>query len=257
MNMVDYFGKIKTNLLLCLLLIIFSCSQKPGMEDSPGKADTIVRRSIEKHGGLNNWENLKSISYRKTIILFDSLGAEESRITRKHRYQLTPDIQATIEWISNNDRIRIVYENGAASRYVNTIEVLEQNSKEAAKNTVMSSFYVLFQPFKLLDEGTSLEYAGEEVWDDREVEVVRPVYPGAKKSDDEWWYYFDKKSHLLVATKVKHNDHYSMIKNLSYDDFTPLLFNHHRKSYFVDDEGIIQYLRAEYFYEDFDLEIAE
>jgi len=252
-------------LLFGLAIITLSCGHNPNNQHSEtesdipaNKATEIVQRSIEKHGGWDDWDNTNSISYKKTIILFDSTGAVESRITQIHRYQLKPDLRGTIEWMSNSDSIRIVFADGEATKHVNNYEELDPASRESALNTVLSSFYVLFQPFKLMDVGTTLEYLGENQLENGiNVNVIQPSYTGAEKGDDRWWYYFDKETNQLVANMVNHGDSFSYIINLEYDTLTSLVFNAHRKSFFVDSLRNIKYLRAEYFYEDFHLDISE
>lgn len=253
-------------LLFGFVIILIGCSRNSNNKDSEtteidkpdSKATEIVQRSINKHGGWMNWVNANSISYKKTIILFDSSGKEESRISQYHRYQLKPDLQGTIDWVSNNDSIRVVYSEGVAKKYINNVEDMQPESRESALSTMLSSFYVLFQPFKLMDNGTQLIYKGEELLETgTKVYIVQPIYEGAKEGDDRWWYYFDKETDLLVANMVNHDPTYSYIVNLKYDNTTALTFNAHRKSYFVDSLRNVRYLRAEYFYEDFQLNYPE
>jgi len=247
---------VRLLLVLCLLVVSLACqnNNKESLTNIESKARYLVLASIEKHGGMNTWQNLQSISYNKTIILTDSTGIEESRITQRHKYQLKPKLSGTISWLSDNDSISIVYKNDAASRFVNGIEETDSTSKESAKNSFFSSFYVLFQPFKLLDDGTELIYIGEDVLESGlKVNVVQPVYEGAKPGDDRWWYYFNKETNQLAANMVNHPPTYSYIVNLAYDNTTAITFNAHRKSYFVDSLRNVRYLRAEYFYKDYQL----
>jgi len=256
--------RLRVNIIcLATLFMALSCSTQPQHNETEAtkefsRGEEIVHRSIESHGGLAAWQNLQSISYSKTIILTDSSGIEESRVTQYHNYQLKPELAGSISWISGNDSISIVYKNEAASRFVNGVEETVLASKGVAKASFFSAYYVLFQPFKLLDEGTELTFIGEdEVENGLKVNVVQPVYEGAKPGDDRWWYYFNKETNQLAANMVNHPPTYSYIVNLAYDSSTAIIFNAHRKSYFVDSLRNVQYLRAEYFYTDYILNQIE
>ncbi|MGE0772644.1 MAG: hypothetical protein AB7K37_13090 [Cyclobacteriaceae bacterium] len=231
---------------------------KPNTSENSGKqtsmADSIVRLSIEAHGGWQAWQNLQAISFTKTTTLFDSVGAEESTVRQLHRFDLKPDLAGTIEWVENGDSIRIVYAKDQATRYVN--KVPKPELAEAAANAVMASLFVLFQPFKLMDPGTQLEYLGSDTLAGVPVDVIRPVYQGADESSDQWLFYFDKETHELICHRVNHSGRISLIQNMSFDNTSGLLLHGHRKSLFVDSQNEIRYLRAEYLYEDYQAEIA-
>jgi len=245
-------------LFLGIIFLIFSCGQVPhskrllAEEETSMKAEQVVSLSIETHGGQRTWENLESISYNKSITLFDSLGVIESKATQHHYYQLKPELRGTISWLANGDSLKIEYADQNAIKYVNGIAETTPESLKSAKNSFLSSFYVLFQPFKLMDEGTHLEYMGEDILgDSSKVNVIQPTYARGAEGSDRWWYYFDKNTNRLLANMVNHSPTYSYIVNLAYDETTGILFNAHRKSYFVDSLRTVRYLRAEYFYDDY------
>ena len=105
-----------------------------------------------------------------------------------------------------------------------------------------------------MDKGTNLEYIGEDILaDSSQVHVIMPTYADSEVGSDRWWYYFDKESNMLLANMVNHSPTYSYIINLSYDESTDIVFNAHRKSFFVDSLHNVRYLRAEYFYDNYTL----
>ena len=221
-------------------------------------ADDIVQQSIEKHGGWDSWQNLKSISYSKTIILFDSAGMVESKVTQKHNYKLIPELKGTIEWVIDADTMLIKYSEDEAQKFINGKPDPDPESAILAKNSFFSAFYVLFQPFKLMDEGTQLNFIGADTLENNlKVNIVQPVYKGATSEDDRWWYYFDEQTNLLAANMVNHGTTFSLIVNLEYDSTTTITFNAHRKSFFVDSLRNVNYLKAEYFYEDYIIETTK
>lgn len=83
--------------------------------------------------------------------------------------------------------------------------------------------------------------------------MIHTVYGVPSEGDDRWWFYIDVETDELVANMVNHLDHHSFIDNLAFDTTTILTLNAHRKSYFTDSLRNVRYLRAEYFYTDFEL----
>lgn len=238
---------------VCLMMLA-ACSGEPENE-----AVQIVQKSIEAHGGWLEWQHVKHITYSKTTLLFDSTGQKESEITQFHDYRLLPGFTGEIHWTNPDDRAgnRIVFDGKRAFRLTGNQKTADSLESESAYNTIISSHFVLFQPWKLLDPGVTLIYEGRDTLEDNTVvDVVRARYGTETEiaGQDRWWFYFDVTSHMLVANMVNHDTRYSYIKNLDYDTTTNLIFNHHRKSYFTDSLRNMNYLRAEYFYENFRLE---
>ena len=237
--------------LSCTILLLASCMSG----DEAITAEHIVNESIKHHGGLEKYESLKSIKYVKKIILFDSLGNVESVQNQHHYYVMQPELSGTIWWADDADTVSIEFAGDDISRFTNGIP--DTLASEASANLVGSSIYVLFQPFKLVDPGTLLIYEGVGNINNKEVDIVAVRYEGADDSADQWWYYFDTESHRLLANRVIHGKRNSLIQNLSFHEEAPLLLNQHRKSYFVDNSLEKGYLRAEYFYDDFEFTFEE
>lgn len=241
------------SLIFCLLLIV-GCSKiaKESPVESPtiSKSQDIVETSIEVHGGWLTYSQLKTLHFKKRIILYDSLGKMESDQTQFHKYQLKPTLAGSIKWVGM-DTIEIIYEDKVAKKMIGGKR--DSGSDQLAINTFLSGYYVTFQPFKLLDNPSRLQFAGiDTLQNGKEVYIVQPI--DTTVGADEWWYYFDTTNDQLVANMVKHDVRFSMIENLEYDSTTGLVFNAHRKSYFVDSLQNRKYLRAEYFYTDYKAE---
>ncbi|MEM9328515.1 MAG: hypothetical protein AAGA85_22810 [Bacteroidota bacterium] len=248
---------------LCgIVLLLISCSPAPDnngqQQPNPpelSEAEQIVQASIAAHGGQDRWQGLTGIKYVKTVTLFDAAGNVETSMKQYHEYVLHPKVSGSISWQSGADSINIIYESDQAYRLVNG-QMDSTASPESAKNTFMAAYHVLFQPFLLGGEGVSLAYEGDETLaNGSEVHVIRPEYEDS--NGDEWWYYIDKASKLVVGYMVFHVDHHAYVLNLAYDDQTPMVMNRHRKSYRSDRARNIEYTRAEYYYEDYEMTFAE
>ena len=243
--------KVSRSLNILFVVILIAC-QSSRNEDQD-LAVTVVNRSIAKHGGLEAWKAIQRISYAKTTSLFDSVGNEESKVSQHYRYEFQPELKGQITWLENSDTVKILYEKGLGKKCLNDSLVISETNQ--ATRNMLSSIFVLFQPFKLLDEGTVLTYEGQDTLrNGLRVHVVRADYSTEKS--DPWWFYFDVEDDKLVANCVHHNGRFSWIENLTFDSLTGLVLHKHRKSYFTDSLRNIHYLRAEYFYSDYEIESA-
>lgn len=230
------------------MLLFYGCN-----ESSKLTARQIVEKSIEVHGGLKTWQNAKSLSFTKTTILFNRDGSIEKEVNQKQSFVLRPQLKGFIQDLKYSGIVGIDFdgdnfwkkENDSLRKITDTTEL------ETAKNNFFSVQYVVSQPFALLEENVILKHEGKEELDDNLVHVINVSYTNDTETSDEWSYYFDTTTFQLLANKVIHKPAVSLIKNLDFNTVTGLMFNAHRKSYFLKVSGDIDYLRAEYFYKDF------
>ncbi|MHA7055680.1 hypothetical protein ACWGOQ_0000560 [Aquimarina sp. M1] len=214
------------------------------------KATEIVLKSLEAHGGIEKWKNAKELTYIKTTILYDSLGTIEKKITQTHKNRFKPKFLATIEWVEDTIRKKVILENGRTSVYFNDILQKDSKLQETLHRSMIAANYVIWQPFKLLDDDTTLSYIGKDIIDGNPVNVVTASYSNIDGSPaNTWWYYFDQKTNKLVGNMVHHGSTYSFIKNTKYENRTGLFLNAERKSYMTDSLRSIRFLRADYTYQ--------
>lgn len=212
-------------------------------------ARSILAAAIDHAGGLERWDSIKRLRYTKDFSLLFASGDTERSYSQIHDYRYDP-VLLDIVSIENGDTIRTVLENGSYSRTVNdSLITMDQSTLEQAVNT---STYVVSMPFKLLEPGTELKYLGEkELEDGRMVDVLEVGYGS---DSDTWRYYFDRPERKIVANWVQTSDHYSLVENLTFERVGGILFNKERKSYRVDSLGNKLYLRAEYLYDNYQVE---
>lgn len=217
-------------------------------------ARQIVEKSIETHGGLETWQNATILSFTKTTILFNKDGSIEKEINQKQSFELKPQLKGFIQDLNYPGIVGIDFdgdnfwkkENDSIRKITDTTEL------ETARNRFFSAQYVVSQPFALIEDNTILKLKGKEELDGKQVYAIDISYTSDNESSsDKWTYYFDIKTYQLLANKVIHKPTASLIKNLDFNTGTGLMFNAHRKSYFLKASGDIDYLRAEYFYKDF------
>ena len=220
------------------------------------KAREIIKASIEFSGGLDKWQAMQKLKYTKDFALLLESGEVEKSYEQIHDYQMNPliiDIQSK----ENGAMIHTRLENGQYSRTKDG-EAIETSDAALAK-AINTSTYVIGIPFKLLDPGPQITYEGEFTTEDgRVLDVLRVAYDAAQHANhstsDVWKYYFDKEDRKVVANWVDAGDHYAFIENLTYARAGGILFNKDRKSYRVDSLGNKLYLRAEYTYDNYELQ---
>jgi hypothetical protein len=240
--------RCKSVLIFVFSLTILFCSCKPTAKVS---AKEIVEKSVAFHGGMELWKNSTSLSFDKKIILYSKEGVVESEQIQHQKFEYDQGFSGELKWVKNGDSISVGYRKGKAFKKINNTVVVLEKGLQSAKKTFFSAHYVVNQPFKLLEDAVVLSYVATEIIDGRDTYVIQVGYTNDTEVSDKWFYYFETKTYQLVATKVVHGARTSMIKNISYDKSTGLLFNHHRKSFFIKPSGETDYLRAEYFYTNF------
>ena len=120
------------------------------------------------------------------------------------------------------------------------------------KRDIDAAYYVLAQPWKLLeDSNAKFKYLGERLLEGKtKVLSIRVTYG---PDSDIWWYFFDPNSFLIVANEVKLQDHRSLVVNGQMEEVMGMLFHGERTSYRIDDEQGKLYVRAKYRYSGYEL----
>ncbi|MDF2158434.1 hypothetical protein [Algoriphagus sp. CAU 1675] len=240
--------QLKIRVLSSILLVVLlgSCSSGPEKQ-----AKNLLEKSISAHGGMDNWESVEVLKFRKWTRLLKEDGSVESETDQSMEFRLKPFFEGKITWISDSVE-HVSYFDGAQMRYsVGGNEIQNQDFLAAKKKDMDAAFYVIAQPWKLLqDEGSKLTYEGVRETPLGLAEVIRVDYGS---DEDVWWYYFDPESFLMTGNEVQLKDHRSLIENLSSNNSSPFVFYGERKSYRINEKGEKLYLRAEYLYSDFEV----
>ena len=237
-------------LLACILtlLVFTSCAKKPL------SAETIVKNSIEKHGGLKAWDSLKTLSFDKNVTLFLEDGTIESAIKKHQEFTFHPYLKGKITWKIEDKKSAIFYKKAAVLKFVNDSLITNSEELQKAKNSFNATLYVISQPFNFLNENTTLSYLGVVHLENKKAYEVKVAYKSDTEKSDKWFYYFDVKTFKMLANKVILKDHTSLVENISFDTTTDFIFNQRRKSYRLNENGDKTYLRATYLYNNFKTE---
>jgi len=243
------------------LLIIAGCSQSrdsaspedPYAHIADEQVRDVLRKAISAAGGIHKWRAVERLSYTKRSRLLLEDGAIEWEVVQRHEYQMRPGFTADISWEENGNSHIIRYEDGEAVKEVNGVP-----DSTSVEETVMSALYTLGMPYKLLDAGANLRYEGvDTLRDGTTVDVIKATYRPEEhqnhSTSDVWWYYFDRDDGSYRAAMVYHPPTYAYIENVEIHKDLPLRFNAHRKSYRSDSLRNIRFLRAEFWYSDFDI----
>ena len=215
-------------------------------------ARNIIKASINNAGGMDLWESIKGLKYDKDFALLDADGSVERSFSQVHDYSYDPmviDIKST----ENGSLIHTMLKDGIYTRTKDGAAA--ETSEEALKKAVNTSTYVIGMPFKLLDPGVAIKYDGEITFGGKQVDVIQVSYNPEKNKNhstaDVWKYYFDKEDAKIVGNWVDAGDHANVIENLTFDRVGGILWNKKRKSWRLDSLGQKQYVRADYSYDNY------
>ena len=215
----------------------------------------ILQKSIATHGSLEAWESKKKLTYTKAFSLLKANGEVEKKFEQKHHYEYNP-LKISIQSTENG---RLIQTNLQDGNYTRTQDGAPLDlPKDQLQKAVNTSLYVIGIPFKLLDEGAAISYFGTDTIQNRPVDVLEVGYD-AKQYDnhstsDIWRYYFDQEDGKVLANWVQSSDHANLIENLTFKRAGGILFNQKRKSWRLDSLGNKDYLRADYLYDNFEVQ---
>ena len=233
----------KRYLLISIFLIGFiSCKREVEPID-------VINRSVQAHGGLEQWKQLKSLSFTKKTTLYHEDGSLRKENLQNQEFVFSKSFSGRIYAVLDS----ILYDYSEGNIYVQKLDSSFQLSGDALKskqNLFKSALYVTSQPFQLLESGAAFERKPDTIFGSKETFAIRIHYPNDSSTSDQWTYYFDQASYRVVACKVRHNDRVSIIENTSYDTSTPFVFNATRKSTIMEGDQP-KFVIAEYEYSNY------
>lgn len=253
---------------IILFLFLTACQSAPVKEvvaeETPDhfshiedeKARNILEAAVDYAGGLEAWRKISRLRYDKTFSLFSASGEVEKTFEQIHDYTVSPKV-IDIQSVENGTLIH--------TRLVDTVYTQTadgeptEKTQTAIEKGINTSTYVIGLPYKLLDAGAEVIYAGEKTMDTGQVVDVlevryNPTQHANHSSADTWYFYFDQENRNMVANFIVSPDHFSLVENTSFQRVGGTLFYKDRKSYRVDSLGNKLYLRATYTYENFVVE---
>lgn len=228
-------------------IIIFhlvSCSKQDR------KAVAIIEKSIEHHGGMENWEEIQSIAMVRDVWMFEENGNPESYVRQENEFRLKPYFEAKMSWEKDSIKHRVIFDGLKTQYWMGDNEIQNEGFLQAKKRDIDAAFYVLTKPFDLLDKEKYLSYEGKtELSGGVVVEAVKVIDGDPKDpGTDIWWYYFDPNTFEMVAYQVKTADHFSLVYNIGWDKSSGVFLPARRESYRIDSLGNHLYKRASYGY---------
>ena len=252
----------------CQLLLLTTCTHQPAASETPEASDPfghvtdaavkrVLGAAIERAGGLAQWNRLAAMRFTKDYTLLLESGEIENAALQRHHYTLGEEPTVEIEWEMDGQQHTIQYQQDQYQKLVNG-KIDTSAAQQTLVNTVLSATFVMSIPFKLLDKGVALSYGGlDTLANGQVVEVIQASYNpsthSAHSTPDIWHHYYDAEDFTFHAYMVQHADHYSYVENQSFAAVDGFLLPKIRKSYRVDEERNLLYLRAEYAYGDYEL----
>lgn len=231
-----------------LTLLVFACGT-----DKDKKAEELIRKSMETHGGKDAWEALQAFSMEKETWLFLEDGSLESHSIQRQEFRLRPYFEAKMSWEKDSISHKVHFDGLKTRYWMGENEIQNEGFLQSKKRDLDGAYYVMPKPFDLLEGGKILAYQGsQKLPDGRAAEVVQVIDGDPEDpATDIWWYYFDGNTGEILAYKAKTPGHYALVYNKSWDKSTGVFFPSERETYRVDSLGNPLYLRAKYAYRNY------
>jgi hypothetical protein len=239
----DFFKVI----FIIAISFLFSC-QKTKLT-----AKQLLSKSIDAHGGLEFWQKVDTLSFTKKTILYNRKGLKEKEITQHQSFYGGNFINGNITTIGTDKSNISIIGDVYSKRIGDTLISISNNEMKSITNAFKSAYYVISQPFNLMESGALLSYKKDTILNDEKTFVVDVSYEEDQNTNtpDQWTYFINAKTYLIVAAKVFHSPTVSFIENINFNKETPFVFNAERESVFLNKDGSKDYLRASYFYSNY------
>ena len=239
----DFFKVI----FIIAISFLFSC-QKTKLT-----AKQLLSKSIDAHGGLEFWQKVDTLSFTKKTILYNRKGLKEKEITQHQSFYGGNFINGNITTIGTDKSSISIIGDVYSKRIGDTLISISNNEMKSITNAFKSAYYVISQPFNLMESGALLSYKKDTILNDEKTFVVDVSYKEDQNTNtpDQWTYFINAKTYLIVAAKVFHSPTVSFIQNINFNKETPFVFNAERESVFLNKDGSKDYLRASYFYSNY------
>lgn len=239
---VIYFG-----FFMIIGVILTNCNSKEL------SAKEIIFKSVEAHGGIDLWNNVKQLSFDKETTLFLEDGSVEIKTDQFQLFRFQPSLFGKIEWEDDANDFVLTYDDNKISKSINDSIITLETELAKAENSFFAAQYVIMQPFALLEDKVQLTLNGVEIIEEKKVYSISVKYENDTDDSNKWTYFIDANTFEVLYNKVELSDHTSWVENLTFNTESEFKFNAHRKSYRLNDAGEKTYLRAEYFYSNFEV----
>ena len=141
--------------IICLLFVFnlfYSCQKKELT------ANAILLRSLEAHGGFDNWKTIDTISYHKKTTLYTKDGFKQKETNQYQSFYFGNSINGQIS-IVGIDTTVYQQQNGKYHKLIgDSLVSLTDIEKQSIKNSFKSAFHVVSQPFNLIESSALLSY---------------------------------------------------------------------------------------------------
>ena len=232
-----------SKLVLFLIIFCFCFCKKNTLT-----AESLIKKSIQAHGGSDLVKQFKSIQYNKSTKLYSKNGELENHFIQKISHQWDPFL-SSIEWKNSKGCFSAKKKDGKVSLKLNNKSIKDSLKLIQAESNLDGAFYVFWQPFQLLEPNAKKVLLGNKKMLDSIDVIEMQISYSDEIGADQWHYFFDPKNFKIRGVKVEHKGRISLIINELYETKTGLSLNKSRKSYFLNSVGKIEYLRAAYKYE--------
>ena len=189
----------KSILTLCVLAaVVMSCNKKNDRQHESikndtivaarqlSKADSIVNRAIEAHGGDLYKKADYSFIFRDKKYRFKNDGSS---------YEYSSEVQ------KGDSLIKDVMINNDFKRYINTKQqALSAENAGKYGESLNSVIYFATLPYKLQDASVNKKFIEETTIKDKKYDVIKVTFGqdgGGKDFDDEFHYWINKQTHKI------------------------------------------------------------
>lgn len=187
---------------LCLLLAMLGPSSKAGAveADSDPKAIRIAEKVLKALGGRERWDALKGLRWS-----YGSSVGDTVRGSRRHSWDKHTGAHRVEGVMRTGQKFVFIHTLGDSTRgsaWYDGVAVEPDSARKLARRAngmwVNDSYWFLM-PYKLLDPGVHLKYAGEVTEEGRHYDKLALTFGAVGLTPgDQYWVFVDSKTHRVA-----------------------------------------------------------
>ncbi|WP_035336752.1 hypothetical protein [Dokdonia sp. PRO95] len=212
-------------------------------------AEDLLKTVMKVSGEKERYNNIKSISFKKSFHLYQEDGTVEIDRAELHDYDFSDDTRRSISWFSGERKYEIIQRGTDLYQTINDIPDTTI-TKIALQNKLNAATFVLGLPYTLDSDSSTKVYNGLQDFEGAKAHELVVTFTGSK---DVWSLYYEPTTFTWLGYWVQTSDHYSLVINNEMTEVDGFQFSRKRTSYRTDSLKVRQYLRADYDYSNYEI----
>lgn len=238
-------------LIVAMLGVIYFIIRNQTPQKAPHTtAQAFLDRVMKASGGQENYNNIQRITFTKDFNLYTQDASVALSRSELHSYNYSTGTHRTIRWRQDSTTYNLLQRDTSLFQTQNGhIDTTITKTQLQAK--LNAATFVLGLPYTLDQKGSTKKYLGITHFEKKEAHELEVTFA---HSQDVWRLYYSLHTLDWLGYWVQTSDHYSLVINEEMIAIKGFKLPRNRKSYRTDAQKKKRYLRANYLYDNYNID---